>query len=82
VACTSWPAFSDRNEADPDQPLLTNKENNMRTDNRAQPIRTLSVYVPRLTRQRLRRPTALPKVIATSAMGRYLNRLRWLFGGG
>jgi hypothetical protein len=54
----------------------------MRTDNRAQPIRTHSVYTPRLVRRRLGRPTALPEVIATSAMGRYLNRLRWLFGVG
>jgi hypothetical protein len=53
----------------------------MRTDNRAQPIRTHSAYTPRLVRRRLGRPTALPEVIATSAMGRYLNRLRWLFGG-
>jgi hypothetical protein len=54
----------------------------MRTDNRGQPIRTHGVYVPRLAHRRLGRPTALPVVIATSAMGRYLNRLRWLFGGG
>jgi hypothetical protein len=53
----------------------------MRTDYRAQPNRTHSVRAPRLARRRLGRPTALPEVIATSAMGRYLNRLRWLFGG-
>jgi hypothetical protein len=54
----------------------------MRTSERAQPLRTPSVYMPRLAHRRLGRPTALPVVIATSAMGRYLNRLRWLFGGG
>jgi hypothetical protein len=53
----------------------------MRTKALAQPIRTHSVQAPRLARLRLGRPTALPEVIATSAMGRYLNRLRWLFGG-
>jgi hypothetical protein len=53
----------------------------MRTESRGQPIRTHNVYTPRLVRLRLGRPTALPEVIATSAIGRCLNRLRWLFGG-
>ena len=30
---------------------------------------------------RVRRPTTLPNVTATSAVGRYLNRLLWLFAG-
>jgi hypothetical protein len=36
--------------------------------------------MPRLVHRRLGRPTPLPEVIVTSAKGRYLHRLRRLFG--
>lgn len=35
----------------------------------------------RLSHARLRQPTRLPTAVASTAVGRYLNRLRWLFGG-
>ena len=35
----------------------------------------------RLRKPRLRRPAPLPRVIATRAIDRYINRLLWLFGG-
>ena len=35
----------------------------------------------RLRKPRLRRPTPLPRLIATHAIDRYINRLLWLFGG-
>jgi hypothetical protein len=31
---------------------------------------------------RMRRPTKLPTVLPTTAFGRYLQRLHWLFGRG
>jgi hypothetical protein len=31
---------------------------------------------------RLRRPTKLPTVLPTTSLGRYLQRLHWLFGRG
>jgi hypothetical protein len=39
------------------------------------------VSASRLTFRRLRRPTRTPSVVATTSLGRYLDRLRWLFGG-
>ena len=36
--------------------------------------------ISRLTHARLRRPTRLPMHFATTRLGRYLDRLRWLFG--
>ncbi len=35
----------------------------------------------RLSFKRLRRPTPLPTLLSESALGRYLDRLNWLFGG-
>ena len=35
----------------------------------------------RLTFRRLRRPTPLPTLGSGSGLGRYLDRLHWLFGG-
>jgi len=35
----------------------------------------------RLSFKRLRRPTPLPNVLSESTLGRYLDRLNWLFGG-
>ncbi len=35
----------------------------------------------RLSFKRLRRPTPLPRLPSASALGRYLDRLNWLFGG-
>jgi hypothetical protein len=35
----------------------------------------------RLSFRRLRRPTPLPGLVSESALGRYLDRLNWLFGG-
>jgi hypothetical protein len=34
----------------------------------------------RLTEAALRSATALPERISTTALGRYLDRLRWMFG--
>jgi len=41
----------------------------------------LGVHARRLDPVRLRRPTPLPIVVPTTSFGRYLQRLRWLFGG-
>ncbi len=35
----------------------------------------------RLSFKRLRRPTPLPRLPSASVLGRYLDRLNWLFGG-
>lgn len=61
---------------------ITSMESDMRTI-----IAHLKASLPTvrgsgLARARLRRPTKLPTVVPTTSMGRYLHRLRWLFGGG
>ncbi|MEP6739204.1 MAG: hypothetical protein ABJA61_02410 [Caldimonas sp.] len=48
---------------------------------RRRPERLPSASRSRLTRSALRRPTSVPDAFAVTAVGRYLLRLRWLFGG-
>ena len=59
----------------------TNQEHTMQQVERSRPDPLPSVGQSRLRKPRLRRPTPLPRVIATRAIDRYINRLLWLFGG-
>ena len=38
-------------------------------------------HASRLTFKRLRSPTRMPSVVQTTSLGRYLDRLKWLFSG-
>lgn len=53
----------------------------MQTQNSSRIERPQLVSPFRQTRFRLARPTPMPKLIKTSAIGSYLNRLLWLFTG-
>jgi hypothetical protein len=58
------------------------------SDMQLQPMqsRTVLSSIPtspsRLTHQRLRQPTRLPTLASRGTVGRYLERLGWLFGAG
>ena len=43
---------------------------------------TIPLRAPRLTHRRLSQPTRLPRPGGEGGWRHYLDRLRWLFGGG
>lgn len=55
----------------------------LQSSSRQQPLQLPTLSDSRLTYRRLRRPTPLPTLtMAESGLGRYLQRLNWLFGNG
>jgi hypothetical protein len=63
------------------EPPSNPMEHDMRASNTRHTQNPRLLGESRLNLTRMRRPKQLPTVISTTSVGRYLDRLRWLFGG-
>ena len=79
-AALGW-ASSDSVSRDSAEDVWTNQEHTMQQIELSRRDSLPTLGQSRLRKPRLRRPAPLPRVIATRAIDRYINRLLWLFGG-